>query len=63
MGVAESREPVTEKTVSEGNSYNLIFGLCEMQGWRPDMVKTFLFRKMPRLLKMMKMLKLCYSGF
>ncbi len=41
MGVAESREPVTQKFISEGNKYNLKFGLCEMQGWRPDMVSNY----------------------
>lgn len=38
MGGLESKEPVMEKVVSDGEAYNIKFGLCEMQGWRVSMV-------------------------
>ena len=38
MGFAESKSPNLEKVVSEGEVYNIKFGICEMQGWRATMV-------------------------
>ena len=40
MGGWESKEPFMEKVVCDGEEYNLKFGLCEMQGWRQNMVKV-----------------------
>lgn len=42
MGIFPAKLPVTDKTITEGSSENLIFGHCEMQGWRMSMVITSL---------------------
>ena len=39
MGNSSTRGPKTEKFTSNGGASYLRYGVCEMQGWRSNMVK------------------------
>ena len=45
MGGGQTKQPLTEKTLNEGEINNLRFGLCEMQGWRENMVYYYLIKE------------------
>lgn len=48
MGNSSVKGPKTEKFTRDGQNRFLKFGVCEMQGWRNNMVKAFIYtRKMP----------------
>lgn len=48
MGNSSVKGPKTEKFTRDGQNRFLKYGVCEMQGWRNNMVKAFLYtRKMP----------------
>jgi len=48
MGNSSVKGPKTEKFTSDGQNRFLKYGVCEMQGWRNNMVRSILYaRKMP----------------
>lgn len=42
MGSSSAKGPKTEKATKDGKNGFLRFGLCEMQGWRNNMVLYYL---------------------
>lgn len=42
MGNQALKAPKTEKITEDGENKNIKFGMCEMQGWRNNMVILFL---------------------
>jgi len=47
MGNSSIKGPKTEKLTRDGQNSFLKFGVCEMQGWRNNMVRIIIYtRKM-----------------